>query len=148
MPQQRKNIQFRVYPESVYGFWFDCTIYRTAKHLRKAVKNRGGNPTNDGVRGIVQHFRVIRNGRYTKQLGHIHLCESDLSAEVLSHESAHAALNWADHMKINVRDQTPDKTGFGMSEDSGEERFAYALGRICSQLSHQVWEHDLVAIPE
>jgi hypothetical protein len=138
-------ITFKVYPESVHGLWFECSIHPSVRSLRQAVKEQSGNPTGSGVRGMVQHFRRVRKGRMTKQLGHIHLVKSELHAEVLSHESTHAALNWARAMNIDVTDQSADVSGFAMSEDSGEERFAYAVGRICSQLSHMVWEHNLVS---
>lgn len=142
-----KEIRFRVYPESVHSFWFDCTIYPTVDAMRKAIKRFNGNLTGNDVRGMVNHFRDMRKGKIiTKRIGHIRLYRGDLSAEVLSHESAHAALHWAEWMGINVNDHSADATGFEMSQESGEERFAYALGRICAQMSCMVWKHDLVAI--
>lgn len=140
------EIKFRVYPESVYGFYFDCVVYSDQSGFRVACKAHNGTDPGDDCRGIVLSSRTIRNGRFTKRLGRISLVQGNLDAEVLSHESVHAALRWAEAMKLNITEQGADEKN--MASDCGEERFAYAVGRICAQMSDAMWEHGLVEATE
>lgn len=138
----KKIIQFPIYPESVHGFYFRVLIYPTRKMMYRGVKSRGSVP-DDGMRGMVQHLR------HKKQLGYINLCRGHLDAEILSHESAHATLAWATAMKVNPLDRAVDEGEITtMAVDCGEERFAYALGRVVGQLSLAAWEYHLVTAPE
>lgn len=140
----QQSIQFRLYPESIHGFYFECVIYPSQKLFRKACHSRNGHDPGDDCRAVVQPSRTYRNGRLTKRLGYINFVNTDLSAEVLSHESVHAALRWAEAMRIDVKDY--DGKGLAMDAECGEERFAYAVGRICAQISDAVWQNGLIDI--
>ena len=65
---------------------------------------------------------------------------------VITHESAHAVLAWAERIGIAkaLGDHQPRrrKSTF-MTRDSPEERFCYALGQTCRQIVQRCYEFKI-----
>lgn len=147
----KKIIKFRVYPESVHGFYFDVEIHPTATSMRRTAKREGSDSSSffdaDGATLGFQHY-IWDEKRKThvlrKTLGMIVLHRGRLDAEVLAHESAHAAIRWMEAMRLNMGMRTDPFADRPMQDEmSNEERFCYALGRMTAQISDQCWKQGL-----
>lgn len=140
-------IKFRVYPESVHGFYFNVRIYRDQESMQKAAEYGGGKRKNFSnaaavVRGLKRGRRTDRGIAWKKQLGTIYFYKDCVGTEVITHESTHAALRWAEEKKFNVVDRNGPDYIAGDACDN-EERFCYALGKIAAQIASKCWAHKL-----
>jgi hypothetical protein len=143
----KKIIRFRVYPESVHGFYFEVEIHPTLARMRKAANRRKpGHNFNDAeavATGYTKGF-VKEDGRiaWSKTLGCIFFHRAGCFSEIVAHECTHAALRWAEAMKFNVIDRDDANYIAGNACDN-EERFAYALGRMVSQITAKTYEYKI-----
>ena len=141
-------VRFRVYPESVHGFYFDVEVYPTQKQMQKRAErlkphlHGGFMDTDAAVLGFSKGY-VGADGRcvWSKTLGTIVFHRERLGVNVISHECTHAALRWMEAMKFNVTDRGENYVE-GEASDN-EERFCYALGRMTAAIGDQFWKYDL-----
>ena len=140
-------IKFRVYPESVHGFYFDVSIHPTVERMRKfAERTKAMRGNFDNAEAAVCGFskgEQDENGRiaWSKTLGAMVFYQKRLGMEIITHECTHAALRWMEAKKFNALDRSGDYVE-GEASDN-EERFCYALGRIAAQIAEKCWEHNL-----
>ena len=138
----KKIIKFRVYPESIHGFYFEVGIYPNIERMRAAAKRNGGKTSNfENAGAVTCGFRVghIDAGeskiRWTKQLGLIAFNRCEIDAEIVAHESTHAAIRWMEEKRVpfDIGKSALVEDKGGMAHDT-EERFCYAVGKITNQI--------------
>ncbi|MEO5859168.1 MAG: hypothetical protein ABIR33_09495 [Pyrinomonadaceae bacterium] len=147
----KRVIKFRIYPESVHGFYFDVEIHPTVKAMRRTAQREGADSSNfldaDGATLGFRHYawddkrktHVLR-----KTLGLMVFHRDRLDAEVLAHESGHAAIRWMEAMRLDLEMRKDPMADRPMQDEmANEERFCYALGRMAAQISDQCWKHGL-----
>lgn len=140
-------IQFRVYPESRRGHYFDVEIHPTVTSMRKAASVAGGAKANfDGALAVVRGFNA---GHYTadgrkvwrKTLGTMFFHKARLGVEVIAHESTHAAFRWMEAQKFNAAEDAAERGDTNCSDS--EERFCHALGNIARQIANECHDRGL-----
>lgn len=125
-------IEFRVHPESTRGFYFDVKVFPTKKAMREFAVQERGAPTYfkkaDAV--TLGMYRFDSKQRPTKMLGTIIFHEKMLTPEIIAHESTHAAIRWAQAVKVQPIGDAQDGPA---AED--EERFCYVVGQLTEQIA-------------
>ena len=119
-------------------------VWRALAELRKAgtglnIKQMGH------TTAFVQSYRQItifpasEGGGERKQpiLGEIHFAKKYVATEVITHESTHAALYWAQQLRILKGIKAEPSNGSASPE---EELLCYATGRLAKQISERLWK--------
>jgi hypothetical protein len=124
--------KFRVYPRGRYHF-FQVFVWKCRKDMHRALR-KACVPTDNHCDGICccnTTLHVKRNGhwRASGQLGQIHFHARCFSMGVITHESGHAALYWAEICKINPMHS--DGSGWASKQ---QEAFCDVLGNIARQI--------------
>jgi hypothetical protein len=148
--EMKDVISFRIYPESVYSFYFDVMIHPTLRAMRKSARKNGGKRSNfNDAQAVTCGYRRGEWGdgdriHWKKCCGLLLFHRKGINAETLSHEATHAAIRWMEEKKFSFPINPPaliSERG-GMASDD-EERFCYAVGRMTNQIAVVCSKHDL-----
>lgn len=143
---------FRVYPDRSFtgkrGYYFTVNIFKTYKELRARIKENGSTWDTRRTLGCCQAWRkmgmnVDGSMSYKKEIGEIQLCTKCIGVGTVSHEALHAAMRWCDYKGIKVETCRPDDLPREKCEPE-EERFAYALGDIVSQIYTELFNRKVI----
>ncbi len=141
-PKKRGPVTFKVYPDPDRPSFFEVRVYRTLGAMRGAL-------TRAGVRDNVHTWACVtpwvrdsyKKGRAPVRLpdiGRIYLARRCGSIEVIAHESTHAGAHWE---RICARGTC--NLGSNDHDSRREERMAYAVGRIASQIGAELYKRRL-----
>jgi hypothetical protein len=108
-------------------------VYPTYKALRASA-------TADAVRMYrkVLGYTVSFEKPVKGVIAQVHLCEKALSAEIVSHEAAHAVLGFAQYKGFHSALHRDFESG--KPACAGEERFCYALGKVVQDITTELWD--------
>ena len=129
-------------------------IYRDVEDLRKAAlaynRHRGVDDPDDefgSAYGVFQPHALYERWEHGERVdttgpfaGVMRLCAEQLTGEVISHESTHAALHlWRMHQWA-----TRGTNAVHLGDGCGpvEEQFAYLLGAIAGEVANVVWKYQ------
>lgn len=141
MPRNLQPIRFRLYPEKQTLF-FIVHVWLTQKAMHRRLKKLGI-PHSEHTQGTCSAWRRYKNGaavpdRRTRDIGELNFHRGLLNAEIVSHEIAHAMVQWARRMRVDPLTDAGDD-----DESSDNERFCYATGRMMAQFAHQAYRRRL-----
>lgn len=125
---------FLIKPDDLHGY--NVVIHPTARAMVAAANKYHGKKV-----GTVKSLRacclrhvheVEQDGQWklTGFLGTIFFTRDDLAPAVVAHELTHAAIGWANRMKLKVQQ-------FADTPECDEERFATALERLVGDFYRQ-----------
>lgn len=132
---------FKVRPEPKQSrLFYYVRVFRSERALRRYL-SRSPFPRVLGRygRAMCSSFdaiKVLEDGREykTPEMGEILIPKARLGSEVISHECTHAALGWAQRIKLDPMTK-PSRSQSGiLAASSAEERFCYGLGQMVRQL--------------
>lgn len=141
---------FRVYPDrrqtGKRGYYFTVNIFKTLKELRGKVRQLDPTCNTMHCYGACQWYRTLRDAgdgkvSFSKGIGEIQLCTKHMGVGIVSHESLHAALRWADCKGIKVETCRSDIEEFC---SDNEESLCYAHGDIVSQIYTELFARKVV----
>lgn len=126
------NNRFSVKPET-RGPRIDVWVWPTYGALRARARGLGLRYYRKCL-AFTQVFAEPQKGMFAE----IHLCEKALSAEIVSHEAAHAVLGWA-----HLKGFAPKVLDVGWDDGrvtDHEERLCYALGKVVQDITTELWD--------
>lgn len=137
MSQPPKPITFRLYPERGSHLFCRVNVWRDhaemvrywkrARGIQFASANAGAAAMATGIEHY--QFRKGKPPRKTGEFCEINCHRERLDAEIVTHETTHAALRWRARVKLQVEREPDFESPRDVSD--AEERFCYALGRMC-----------------
>lgn len=130
MPDRLPGRLYRVLLDAAHPrYCVEVRIARTNRHMR-TLGHRDGDPIEPACMGLVRHYvKRIGGARTTINNGvvaRMWLNRQDLArepSEIVSHESAHAAMAWVRFRGENLRNMR------------SEEVLCYAVGRLVAQIN-------------
>jgi hypothetical protein len=135
------TVTFRVYPERGRQY-YQVHIWPTRTTMREYLRDcQVGRGWRD-VLAFVLWREVKGRGRRSHCIGEIHFNRRDLGPEIVTHEVAHAALEWARRQNLDI-DDTSDPT----AANADEERLCDAIGSLTAQIERLMADHSLRADP-
>lgn len=132
--------QFKLFPEQGQPLYFEVRIYETRRRMLRALRRNddfvGRRGDWSGSLAVCRSFETLklegRRWRATPRIGVIFFMRRHLGAGLVSHEMAHAAVQWARDVGLSGRSVW---AGSGNMEDAPNERFA----RVVGELNRQFW---------
>ncbi len=139
-PSPKPITSFRIYPER-RGLHFLVYVWPTKSAMLAHFRREHLHADRRTVAqcSTYRRLKVDAAGRMrtSPRMGEISFHLGRVTAEVLSHEVAHAALGWARRIGIRLSDaEGSGRTSQGLVSDA-EERYCYGLGRMIEQVNHQ-----------
>lgn len=140
-----KPVTFRLYPE---GSWLyaEVNVWPTKKAMYEHK------PLQRNHEASCTGTTIIRftNGKQRKLglFAELNFYRRYLGTACITHEITHAAFSWADRVKLPLN-EISDSPLSGMSkgatlpQDGPEERFCYALGKMCKQFVDSAYKLGL-----
>lgn len=143
--------RFRIYPEKgTSRLYFDVRVFASVVAIRRYLKHHELIPRAMGRYGVAMcsgWSEVYKtSGHLTPRIGEILFCKRWFGAGVIAHECTHAAIFWAERIRLNPLEPKAPRRGTSRQRFAGphEERFCYGLGDMVRQIAAQAWKRGLV----
>lgn len=137
---------FRVFPEPTSRLHYRVRVFESTAALRKYL-TRGRLPWRRSLgrygRAMCSSWQRLKGGKMSPDCGEILFVKAWLGMEVITHESTHAAVNWANRIKLTF-DRDPIVRGRSKLASPDEERFCYGLGQLAKQIAARLYERKLL----
>lgn len=136
--QIKSILEFKVYPNTKSRhLYYLVRVYRTFKELRSLTK------LSKETLAFVDSY--IRSGN-KNECGTINFCIKRLGMELITHESTHAAIRYANRVKRNFVLDLGEGVGFQARNDirwDKEEYICLLVGRIASQINSKFYKNGV-----
>lgn len=146
MKKAAQPISFRLYPEGSF-LYCQVNIWPSKKAMQAYVKLPGNKYEACCCGRLVYKIPANRKGRLrrTGLFAEANFHRKRLGVEVMSHEMTHAAFAFAERRGLRLGEAVNKAYRVGgarmtMEIDGPEERFCYALGKMCRQFTQKCYD--------